>query len=92
LKVESDWNGTSGLVVAFDGLKEVGMLTFAKGSFGLVVNFVHVRDEYRRQGIATTMAKRAVEVMGTTEATVPMITGDGQALADTLGLDLEILD
>jgi predicted GNAT family acetyltransferase len=84
------WDGRYGLATAFADGKEIGVLLFEDRSEGISVNSIHVEHDFRRQGIATGMAKRAFEETApqvrSSDGSLPNVfanltTGDGRSLA-----------
>lgn len=84
------WDGRYGLATAFVDGNEVGVLLFEDREEGISVNSIHVEEEFRRQGIATGMAKRAFEETAPQvrsldgelpEVFVNLITDNGRRLA-----------
>lgn len=59
VEYDSFWDGRYGLTVALVDGKEVGVLLFEDRDDEISINSIHVETDYRRQGIATGMAKAA---------------------------------
>jgi predicted GNAT family acetyltransferase len=55
------WDGRYGLATAFVDGNEIGVLLFEDRDGEISINSIHVEADYRRQGIATGMAKAAFD-------------------------------
>lgn len=83
-EIYTRWEGGRGLVTYSVYGDEVGSLTFVQRNGTFHVGAIHVRYEYRRQGIATRMVYEAMRLTGSDEAKTDLITEEGSALVRSL--------